>query len=267
MGIFRKDLFEGKVAFVTGGGTGICKGITIALAEHGAQSVIVSRKAEHVEPSAKEIEEKTGKKCLALVADVRNAEDIAKAAKTAVEQMGRIDFLINGAAGNFLCPAAQLSPNGFSTVIDIDTKGTWNTTKAVFDAWMQNNGGRIVNISATLQVGGTPMQLHASAAKAAVDAMTRNLAVEWGPLGIRVNAIAPGGIGDTEGAKRLIPPGFHSKLEASIPIRKIGQIEDIANLSVFLLSEAADNIHGAILVSDGGHSLVGAFLNPEMMGA
>lgn len=265
MSIFRKDLFDGNVAFITGGGTGICKGITLALAEHGAKTVIVSRKAEHLEPAAREIEEKTGKKCLPLVADVRNPEQVADAAKSAVEQMGRIDFLVNGAAGNFLCPAAQLSPNGFSTVIDIDTKGTWNTTRAVFDAWMQSHGGRILNISATLQVGGTPMQLHASAAKAAIDAMTKNLAVEWGPLGIRVNAIAPGGIGDTEGARRLIPPGFLSKLEATIPIRKIGTIEDIANLTVFLFSEAADNIHGAILVSDGGHSLVGAFLNPEMM--
>ena len=263
MSIFRQDLFAGKVAFITGGGTGICKGIAQGLADHGADTVLVSRKTESVEPTAKEITAKSGRRSLPLVADVRNPEQIQTAVDKAVKEFGKIDFLINGAAGNFLCPASQLSPNGFSTVIDIDTKGTWHTTKAVFDSYMRDHGGKIINISATLHYGGTPMQLHASAAKAAIDAITQNLAVEWGPLGIRVNAIAPGGIGDTEGAKRLIPPGFLERLVKSVPIRRIGAIADIVDLTLFLFSEAADNINGAIIVSDGGHSLVGAYLNPE----
>ena len=263
MSIFRKDLFANKVAFITGGGTGICKGIAQGLAHHGADTVLVSRKSESVEPSAKEIAASSGRRSLPLVADVRFPEQVQAAVEKAVKEFGKIDFLINGAAGNFLCPASQLSPNGFGTVIDIDTKGTWNTTKAVFDHWMRDHGGKIINISATLHHGGTPMQLHASAAKAAVDAMTQNLAVEWGPFGIRVNAIAPGGIGDTEGARRLIPHEFHEKLIRSIPIHRLGTIDDIVNLSLFLFSEAADNINGAIVVSDGGHSLIGAYLNPD----
>jgi peroxisomal 2,4-dienoyl-CoA reductase len=263
--IFRKDLYQGKVAFITGGGTGICKGIAIGLAKHGAKTVIVSRKAENVESAAEEIRA-AGGVCLPLVADVRSFEQIQQAASRAVAELGSIDLLVNGAAGNFLCPAAQLSPNGFSTVIDIDTKGTFNTTKAVFDTWMSSHGGRVVNISATLQIGGTPMQIHASAAKAAIDAMTKNLAVEWGPLGIRVNAIAPGGIGDTEGARRLIPEGFHEKLVKSIPIRRLGTIDDVVNLTLFLFSDAADNIHGEVIVTDGGHSLVGAYLSLDALG-
>lgn len=266
MSIFRSDLLAGKVAFITGGGTGICKGIARGLALHGAHTAIVSRKADHVGPASQEIAAGTSTRSLPLVADVRQPEQIEAAVQQAVKEFGKIDFLVNGAAGNFLCPAAQLSANGFGTVIDIDTKGTWHTTKAVFDAWMRDHGGVILNISATLQVGGTPMQIHASAAKAAIDAMTKNLAVEWGPLGIRTNAIAPGGIGDTEGARRLIPAGFMDRLVKSIPIRRIGEIEDCVNLTLFLFSEAARNINGAIVVTDGGHSLVGAYLNPEDLG-
>jgi peroxisomal 2,4-dienoyl-CoA reductase len=263
MSVFRKDLFDGKVALVTGGGTGICKGIALALAQHGAAVAIVSRKMEHLGPAAQEIEAASGKPCAPFAADVRSPEQIGEAVRAALERFGRIDFLVNGAAGNFLCPASQLSPNGFGTVLDIDAKGTFHTSRAVFDAWMRDHGGKILNISATLQIGGTPMQVHAAAAKAAIDAMTKTLAVEWGPLGIRVNAVAPGGIGDTEGARRLIPPGFMEKLEKSIPIRKLGTIDDIAQLCVFLFSEAAENIHGEVVVSDGGHSLVGAFLSLE----
>ena len=117
-----------------------------------------------------------------------------------VEELGGLDIVVNNAAGNFFCPSADLSPNGFGTVIDIDAKGTWNVSRAAYHARLKDHGGQILNISATLHYGGTPGQAHVAAAKAAVDAMTRTLAVEWGPQGIRVNAIAPGPIGDTEGA-------------------------------------------------------------------
>jgi peroxisomal 2,4-dienoyl-CoA reductase len=263
MSIFQSNLFAGKVALVTGGGTGICKGITLALAQHGAQTVIASRKVEHLQPTAEEISRSTGNACLAVVADVRHPQQVEEAVRTALETLGRIDILINGAAGNFLCAAADLSYNGFGTVLDIDTKGTWHCCKAVHAAWMAAHGGQILNISATLHYGATPMQLHVSAAKAAIDALTRNLAAEWGPHGIRVNAIAPGLIGDTEGARRLVPAPLADKLRQTIPIRRIGAIADIANLALFLLSEAASNINGAIVVSDGGLSLLGSFLRPE----
>jgi len=261
--IFRTDLFRGEVALVTGGGTGICRGIAEALAAHGARTVLVSRKAEHLEPTAAEIIARTGQACLAVVADVRVPDQVEEAVAQAVNVMGRIDILINGAAGNFLCPAADLSPNGFGTVIDIDTKGTWNVSRAVYHAWMRAHGGRILNISATLHRGGTPMQLHVSAAKAGVDALTRNLAVEWGPEGIRVNAIAPGPIGDTEGVRRLLPGDLAEEVARAVPIRRLGRIDDISNLALFLLSDAASNINGEVIASDGGLSLCGLFLPPR----
>ncbi len=133
----------------------------------------------------------------------------------AVQELGGLDIVVNNAAGNFFCPSADLSPNGFGTVIDIDAKGTWNVSRAAYQARLKDHGGQILNISATLHYGGTPGQVHVAAAKAAVDAMTRTLAVEWGPQGIRVNAIAPGPIGDTEGARRLFPGAAAEAIRAA----------------------------------------------------
>jgi 2,4-dienoyl-CoA reductase [(3E)-enoyl-CoA-producing], peroxisomal len=257
MSVFRSDLFGGKVALITGGGTGIGRGIAEGLAAHGADTVIMSRQSEHLTPTAQAITEQRGKRCLPLVADVRRPEEVEAAVAQTLEVMGRIDILINGAAGNFLCPASELSSNGFGTILDIDAKGTWNVSRSVYLAWMRAHGGRILNISATLHYGGTPAQLHACAAKAAVDALTKTLAVEWGPQQIRVNAIAPGPIGDTEGARRLFPGAVGERLRAISPLRRLGTIQDVVNLALFVLSDAAANINGALLVTDGGLSLTG----------
>jgi peroxisomal 2,4-dienoyl-CoA reductase len=194
-----------------------------------------------------------------VVADVRQPVQVEAAVAKVLDSLGRLDFVVNAAAGNFLCPSADLSPNGFGAVLDIDAKGTWNVTRSAFHAALREHGGVILNMSATLHYGGTPGQLHVAAAKAAVDALTRTLAVEWGPLGIRVNAIAPGPIGDTEGARRLFPGEAAERLKAVIPTQRIGTIEDIVSLSLFLLSDAAANINGAIVVCDGGLSLIGSF--------
>ena len=229
----------------------------MALAAHGAHTAILSRTAEHLDPTAAEISSSTGRRCLAIAADVRQPELVDAAVARVVEELGQLDIVINAAAGNFLCASADLSPNGFGTVLDIDAKGTWNVSRAAYHAWLRDHGGQILNISATLHYGGTPGQVHVAAAKAAVDALTRTLAVEWGPQRIRVNAIAPGPISDTEGARRLFPEAIAERLKRVIPLRRLGRIEDVVNLTLYLLSEAAANINGEIVVTDGGLCLAG----------
>lgn len=260
MKVFADSILKDRVAFVTGGGTGITGGVARALTEAGANVALVSRSMEHLDSAAAAINEMRAEmsarcgEALAVAADVRKPEEVEKAIAAAIERFGKIDIVVNGAAGNFLCKPEELSPNGFGTVVDIDLKGTFNVCRAAFDQLKQHRG-QILNISATLHYLGTPMQLHVSAAKAGVDALTRNLAVEWGRYGIRVNAIAPGPIGDTEGMKRLVPEPIKEKLKQRIPLGRFGLIEDIENAAVFLCSDAASYINGAVLVVDGGHWL------------
>jgi peroxisomal 2,4-dienoyl-CoA reductase len=250
---FADNVLQGKVAFVTGGGTGITGGVARALAEYGASTILVSRKMENLEPAVKIIEN-AGGKAFAVTCDVRKPEEIEAAIKAGVEKFGRLDIVVNGAAGNFLCGAGELSPNGFGTVLDIDTKGTFNVCRAAFEE-LKKSRGSILNISATLHYLGTPMQIHVSAAKAGVDAITRNLAVEWGRFGIRTNGIAPGPIADTEGMKRLVPEPIKEKLAKKIPLQRFGLIKDVEHSAVFLCSDAASYINGATLVVDGGQWL------------
>jgi len=256
--VFADDILQGKVAFVTGGGTGITGGVARAFSEHGARVAITSRKEENLIPMQQFIEENGGE-CFAIPSDVRIYDDVKNAIDQTIDKFGKIDIVVNGAAGNFLCSADQLSPNGFGTVVDIDTKGTFNVCRAAFNALKESNG-QIVNISATLHYLATPMQIHVSAAKAGVDAITRNLSVEWGRHGIRVNGIAPGPIEDTEGMNRLIAPELKEKMVRKIPIGRFGKIADIENAAVFLVSDAASYINGVTLVVDGGSWLLGTSL-------
>jgi peroxisomal 2,4-dienoyl-CoA reductase len=263
--IFVDGVLNGRVAFVTGGGTGITGGVARALAEAGASVALVSRSPEHLEPAAKALNDARAAnpdvgEAFAIAADVRKPEEVEKAVAAAVEHFGKIDIVVNGAAGNFLSPAEALSANGFGTVVDIDLKGTFNVCRAAF-AQLKEHQGQILNISATLHYGGTPMQLHVSAAKAGVDALTRNLAVEWGRYGIRVNGIAPGPIEDTEGMKRLVPEPVKEKLRKNIPLGRFGRIRDIEQAALFLCSDAASFVNGATLVVDGGQWLLGSRLS------
>lgn len=251
--IFVSDFLKNHVALVTGGGTGITGGIARALAEAGASVALVSRKLEHLEPAAQAINENGGR-AASVVADVRSPEQVEQAVSTTIEHFGKIDIVVNGAAGNFLCKAEELSPNGFGTVVDIDLKGTFNVCRAAF-AQLKEHRGQILNISATLHYLGTPMQLHVSAAKAGVDALTQNLAVEWGRHGIRVNGIAPGPIDDTEGMRRLVPEPIKERLQKNIPLGRFGKIADIEKAALFLCSDAASFINGVTLVVDGGQWL------------
>lgn len=256
--IFAENILKGKVAFVTGGGTGITGGVARAFAEHGAKVAITSRKIENLEVMKSTIEAGGGE-CFIVAADVRDFEAVENAIAKTVEHFGKIDVVVNGAAGNFLCAADQLSPNGFGTVVDIDTKGTFNVCRASFEE-LKTSRGQILNISATLHYLATPMQIHVSAAKAGVDAITRNLSAEWGRHGIRVNGIAPGPIEDTEGMKRLLMPELKDKITKKIPLGRFGKIKDIENAALFLTSDAASYINGVTLVVDGGQWLLGTSL-------
>jgi peroxisomal 2,4-dienoyl-CoA reductase len=238
------------VALVTGGGTGICRGIALAFAAHGCDVAITSRRSEHLDPTVKELEA-AGGRAFATAADVRDPAAVERAVTDTVSALGRLDIVVNGAAGNFLCLAEDLSPNGFGTVVDIDLKGTFNVSRAALPH-LKARGGVILNISATLHYLGTVAQLHVSAAKAGIDALTKNLAVEWGPYGIRVNGVAPGIIGDTEGARRLLVGDAADRLSRHTPLRRLGRIDDIGQAAVFLCSDAASFISGATLVVDGG---------------
>jgi 2,4-dienoyl-CoA reductase [(3E)-enoyl-CoA-producing], peroxisomal len=248
--VFQAGLFKGHAALVTGGGTGICRGIAAALAAHGCDVAILSRKAEHLDGTAAELRQH-GVRALALAADVRDAIEVDRAVAEAASTFGRLDFVVNGAAGNFICAAENLSPNGFGTVVDIDLKGTFNVSRAAL-APLKKRGGVILNISATLQYLGTMGQAHASAAKAGVDTLTRTLAAEWGPYNIRVNGIAPGPTEGTEGVCRLTSDASRAGVLAQCPLGRMATIDDVANAAIFLCSAAASYVTGVTLVVDGG---------------
>lgn len=250
---YRPDALTGHVALITGGGTGIGRAIAAAFLGLGADVCIASRKAEVLAATAAELGAASGRAVLTVAGDVRNPDDAQRMVDATVTRFGQLDTLVNNAAGNFLAPAVGLSPNGFRTVIDIDLNGTFHLCRAAYQALAASGRGAIINLSATLHYHGTPLQLHASAAKAGVDALTRNLAVEWGGAGIRVNGIAPGPIGDTEGMRRLAPGDAAARARTGIPLGRFGTVDEIAAAAVFLRSAAAAYVTGTVLVVDGGH--------------
>lgn len=252
---FRSDLLKGKVALITGGGTGICFEIAQEMGRHGAQLMLMGRREEVLAKACESLRTQ-GIEAAYVAGDVRQYSDAERGAQEAVKKFGKLSILVNGAAGNFLCPSDVLSANGFKTVIDIDINGTFNMCRASFDLLKANTSSVILNISATLHYQGTPMQAHVMAAKAGIDALSRNLACEWGPYGIRVVTIAPGAIEGTEGMRRLAPLGAAEKIASEVPLRRMGTTSDIAYAALFMTSDAASYISGEILVVDGGQWLV-----------
>jgi len=253
--LFKPDVLKGKVALISGGGTGINFGIARLLGAHGAKIVITGRRKEVLDKAVAQLSGE-GITAFGTQGDVRNYETCAKVIAAAVEKFGKIDILVNGAAGNFLCAPEDLTPNGFKTVMEIDAFGTFNMSHAAFEA-LKKSKGTIINISATLHYTATHYQLHASAAKASVDSMTRSLALEWGKYGIRTNGIAPGPIADTEGMARL--SGNEDKnlkeIGTSTPLKRLGSVVDIAETALFLASPAASYISGQTIVVDGASCL------------
>lgn len=252
---FRRNLLEGEVVLITGGGTGICFDIAKEMGLHGAQLMLMGRRGEVLSEACSKLQN-LGIKASYCAGDVRQYSDAENAVKACIDTFGKLSILINGAAGNFLCPSDVLTSNGFKTVIDIDINGTFNMCRASFNQLKLNKNSVILNISATLHYQGTPMQAHVMAAKAGIDALSRNLACEWGPFGIRVVTIAPGAIEGTEGMRRLAPLGAQEKIAGEVPLRRMGTTRDIAHAALYLTSSAASYISGEILVVDGGQWLV-----------
>lgn len=254
MSTFVPDLLRDKTAFITGGSSGICLGIAEAFAAHGARVMLLGRKQEKLDAAVASIRA-TGATADGISADVRNYEALEAAFAQTAAQFGPIDILICGAAGNFPAPINGMSANGFKAVVDIDLLGTYNTCRAAYPH-LRKPGASIISISANHAHQPYAYQAHVCAAKAGVDLLTQTIALEWGPDGIRANVITPGPIDDTEGIRRLAPtPEARQAAINSVPLGRMGAKQDIANLALFLSSDAASLISGAIINCDGGQRL------------
>jgi NAD(P)-dependent dehydrogenase (short-subunit alcohol dehydrogenase family) len=258
--IFRDQLLRGKTAFVTGGGSGIGQRMAERFAQHGAKVMIIGRKQEKLDAAAAAIAS-TGGTVATHSVDVRDYAAVEAALQKTHEQFGDIDILVCGAAGNFPAPVTGMSANAFKSVIDIDLIGTFNTCRAAY-AHLRKPGASVISISASHATMPIAYQAHVCAAKAGVDLLTRTLAIEWGPVGIRANCITPGPTDETEGMRRLAPtPEARQRVEQNVPLRRFGTKDELADLALFLCSDAAAYITGAVYVCDGGQSLVRSSLS------
>ncbi|SCU96419.1 LAME_0F16182g1_1 [Lachancea meyersii CBS 8951] len=265
-GPWKTGIFEGKVAFVTGGAGTICRVQTEALLLLGCKAAIVGRNKEKTELAAKEmsglIQDPDSVLPISEV-DVREFAQLERAVALTVEKFGRIDFVIAGAAGNFIAPFERLSPNAFKSVVSIDLLGSFNTAKACLPQLKQNKGS-ILFVSATFHYYGVPFQSHVGAAKAGIDALSNALAVELGVSGIRSNCIAPGAIDGTEGIARLSGTVSKDQMCSKIPLQRLGSTKDVANTTVFLFSDAAMYVTGTVHIVDGGMWHLGTHFGREM---
>jgi len=253
-----QPLLDGKVAFIAGGSSGINLGVAHGFAAAGARLALISRSPERIEGAAKELCD-AGFEAIGIAADVRDFNAVDAAMQQTRDAYGEIDIVLSGAAGNFVAPARELSANGFKTVIDIDLLGTFNVFRASYPH-LRKPGASLIAITAGLAIQPTKNQIHACAAKAGVNMVTKCLALEWGPEGIRVNGISPGPIADTEGMRRLTPtPEIAEAYRRTIPLGTYGEKRDIADLAVYLSSDSGRYITGVIIDCDGGAILTNGF--------
>lgn len=240
----------GKVAFVAGGSSGINLGIAKRFAAAGAKVAIISRSPEKIEAAAKEVA--AFGPCIGMAADVRDYAAVEAALKRTHDEFGPIDIVLSGAAGNFVAPALGMSANGFKTVVDIDLIGTFNVLRASFE-FLNRPGASLISITAGQAERASMFQAHVCAAKAGINMLTKCLALEWGPAGVRVNAISPGPIADTEGMARLAPtPEAEARVTSRNPMRRYGRKDEIADMAIFLSTRKAAYVNGAIIPVDGG---------------
>jgi len=260
--MLKEGSLKDQVIVVTGGGSGLGKAMTTYFLELGAHVVITSRNIEKLEKAKIELEEKTGGTVLAVQCDVRNYTEVEAVLKATLDKFGKVDGLLNNAAGNFISPTERLSANAFDTVIDIVLKGSKNCTLAFGKHWIDIKQPKsiILNIVTTYAWTGSAYVVPSATAKAGVLAMTRSLAVEWAKYGIRSNAIAPGPF-PTEGAwDRLLPGNLKDKfdMKKKVPVGRVGEHQELANLAAYLMSDFSAYINGEVITIDGGEWLKGA---------
>lgn len=260
-GMMQPDALKGKTILVTGGGTGLGRSMGAYFSELGSNLVITSRKLDVLEAAAKEITEKTGNPVHCAACDVREYEQVVRVMNESKERFGRVDVLLNNAAGNFISPTERLSHRAFDTVVDIVLKGTYNFTLAMGKDWIDlKQPGNILNIVTTYAWTGSGYVVPSACAKSGVLAMTRSLAVEWAKYGIRSNAIAPGPF-PTEGAwDRLLPGDLKKKYDPAlkVPLKRVGDHQELANLAAYLVSDYSAYVNGEVITIDGGEWLKGA---------
>ena len=252
--IFRDHLLRGKVAFITGGGSGIGQTIAQRLAQHGAAVTLAGRRQEKLDAAASAIRDAGGAAATAAH-DVRDYASLETALRTTRENSGEIDILLCAAAGNFPAPVTGMSANGFKAVIDIDLLGTFNTCRAAFE-FLKKPGASVISISAAHARIPIANQAHVCAAKAGIELLMQTLALEWGPSGVRCNCITPGPTDDTEGMRRLAPSEEdRRRVLRNVPLGRFGTRDELADLALFLCSPAASYITGSVFNCDGGSSL------------
>ncbi|MCW3169736.1 SDR family oxidoreductase [Chryseobacterium sp. 09-1422] len=259
--MLREDALKGKVAIVTGGGSGLGKAMTKYFLQLGAKVVITSRNLEKLYGTAKELEDQTGGRVLCVACDVRNWDEVEAMKEATLKEFGRIDILLNNAAGNFISPTERLTHSAFDSILDIVLKGTKNCTLSIGKHWIDTKTpGTVLNIVTTYAWTGSAYVVPSACAKAGVLAMTRSLAVEWGKYNIRFNAIAPGPF-PTKGAwDRLLPGDMKDQFDLAKknPLKRVGEHQELANLAAYLVSDFSSFVNGEVVTIDGGEWLQGA---------
>lgn len=260
--MLRDNALEGQVIIVTGGGSGLGKAMTTYFLQLGAKVVITSRNLDKLKKTAEELEESTGGEVLPLTCDVRHYDQVEAMLQSTLEKFGKVDALVNNAAGNFISPTERLSANAFDTIIDIVLKGSKNCTLALGKHWIDSKQEKstVLNIVTTYAWTGSAYVVPSATAKAGVLAMTRSLAVEWAKYGIRTNAIAPGPF-PTKGAwDRLLPGDLKEEfdMKKKIPLGRVGEHQELANLAAYLVSDFSAFVNGEVITIDGGEWLKGA---------
>lgn len=256
--VYRDDLLEGRVAVVTGGGTGIGAGCARELTRVGAKVVIASRKEANLRRAAEGLTAELGVEVAAEPCDIRDREAVARLYRNVLDRFGRVDILVNNGGGQFLSPAEAIPPRGWDAVVATNLTGTWNMVRGAADTWMLEHGGAIVNVTMTCHRT-FPGMAHSAAARSGVESFTRTVAVEWASRGVRVNCVAPGYI-LSSGFRNYPPdPNLFRGAVASVPMKRFGTVDEVAGLVTWLVSPAAAYVTGQTWTIDGGKELWGDF--------